>query len=516
MSHLETTERKPMPDLALWEPNYNEIFYLFDGEVVIANYNQYVGLTEEKCSLPIFYIKKNHYKNKMQDIVHHMNYFTKFYDLDRDTYFAIMTVKYQIDTHPEMTEDDFLHYLMDRVITPQFIRKCKAMANDLYTININSDDTGKFKNTPKITNSQARQIVAISFCFRVILPLCIHFSNICPAYAENASKGLQYLDSFSDIFLKIIKRFEKDDVPFFSSLCRFVWFRVIRLYKNNTKTFEQKKMIRGDTPELFCDKLVKEVISVKTLYKLDYHRSCVSFIDGVVHNYESNYLIENYTSKPYEIDSADTSKDSDDSLSHAEALEMASYTRDASSIMISDCNRKKCMKEIDTWYKSFNVTDLEIQFYMDNCKLNEVNVFLLNSFYSSKFKDSYAILSLNKVEVTRLLIYMKKYLQYHKMPILAQILTANITGRYKSNIIKNTKFLESIYTSDVWTDIISNKFEYINELNPKENPIIKYLSVIINCEFEFVDMDPDINGMKMEDITSSDIAPEFLLFLSII
>ena len=70
--------------------------------------------------------------------------------------------------------------------------------------------------------------------------------------------------------------------------------------------------------------------------------------------------------------------------------------------------------------------------------------------------------------------------------------------------------------TDVWTDIISNKFEYINELNPKENPIIKYLSVIINCEFEFVDMDPDINGMKMEDITSSDIAPEFLLFLSII
>ena len=59
MSHLETTERKPMPDLALWEPNYNEIFYLFDGEVVIANYNQYVGLTEEKCTLPIFYIKKN-------------------------------------------------------------------------------------------------------------------------------------------------------------------------------------------------------------------------------------------------------------------------------------------------------------------------------------------------------------------------------------------------------------------------------------------------------------------------
>lgn len=516
MSLIEAYEKREMPDLATWEPNYKEVFYIFDGEVVVANYSQHVGLTEEKCTLPIFYIKKTHYKNKMADIVHHMNYFTKFYDLDRDTYFATMTVKYLIDTHPEMSEEEFLGYLMDRIVTPQFIHKCKAMANDLYTININTDDTGKFKNTPKITNSQARQIVAISFCFRMILPICIHFSNICPAYAENNSKATQYLDTFSDMFLKIIKRFEKNDIQFFSSLCRFVWFRVIRLYKNNTKTFEQKKMLRGDTPELFCDKLVKEVISVKTLYKLDYHRSCVSFIDGVVHNYESNYLIENYTSKPYEIDSADTSKDSDDSLSHAEALEMASYTRDASSIMISDCNRKKVMKNIDEWYHSFKVSDEEIQFYEQNCRINEINLFLLNSFYSSKFKDSYAILSLNKHEICKLICYLKKYLEYHKMPILAQILTAEITGKYKINLIKNSKFLEMIYTSNIYTDIIANKFEYVSEINAKENPILRYLSKIVNCEFTLVDPNPEINEQKLEDIVNSDVANEFLLFLSII
>lgn len=516
MSNIETIERRDMPDLATWEPNYNEVFYVFDGEVVIANYNQHVGLTEEKCTLPVFYIKKTHYKNKMQDIVHHMNYFTKYYDLDRDTYFATMTIKYLIDTHPDMLESEFLDHLMSRVITPGFISKCKHMAYDLYTININSDDSGKFKNTPKITNSQARQIVAISFCFRMILPLCIHFSNICPSYAENNAKSTQYLDTFSDMFMKIIKRFEKDDIPFFSSLCRFVWFRVIRLYKNNTKTFEQKKMIRGDTPELFCDKLVKEVISVKTLYKLDYHRSCVSFIDGVTHNYEANYLIENYTSKPYEIDSADTSKDSDDSLSHAEALEMASYNRDASSIMISDCNRKKVMKDIDSWYGSFNISDKEIAYYMENCKINEVNQFLLNSFYSSKFKDSYAIYSLNKLETTRLLLYMKKYLEYHKMPMLAQIVTAKITGKYKTNLIKNSKFIESICTSNVYENIIANKFEYVSQVNDKENPIIRYLISIINCQFTLVDFNPEIDGSVIDDIANSDVATEFLLFLSII
>lgn len=515
MAQREITKPKKMPDLKNWAPAYNEIFYIYDEEVVSANYDKHVGLLEEKCSLPIFYIKKTHYKKKMADIVHHMNYFTKFYDLDRDTYFSIMTVKYQIDTHLDMDESTFLRLLMDRIVTPSFVAKCKHMADDLYSININTDDEGKYKNTPKITNVQAKQIVALSFCFRIILPLCIHFSNVSTASSQTTVKT-QYLDGLSDIFLKIIKRFEKDDVEFFTSLCRFVWFRVVRLYKNNLTTFEQKKMLRGDTPELFCEKLIKEVISVKTIYKLDYHRSCVSFIDGVIHNYEGNYLIENYASKPYEIDSADTSRDSDDSLSHAEALEMASYNRDASSIMVSECNRKTVLKSINDWYGAFNVSDEELEFYVNNCRLNDINLFLLNSFYSDKFKDSYTILSLNRQETIKLLIYMKKYLQYHKMPILAQILTSTISGKYKTNMIKNSKFLERIFTSNVYTSIIANKFQYIAELDQKENPIIKYLSMIINCVFEFVDFDEKINGYLLEDIAIDETASEFLLFLSII
>lgn len=514
MAKQEDPNDRKVIDLAKWQPAYNEVFYLFDGEVVNANYGMHVGLIEDKCTLPTFYIKKLHYKKKMPDIVHHMNYFTKFYDLDRDTFFATMTVKYYVDTHPDMPEKEFLDLLMNRIVNDEFVSKCKRMAADLYTININTDEEGKFKNTPKITNAQARQIVAVSFCFRLILPLCIHYSNI--STDAEAAGNTGYLDRFSDIFLKIIKKFEKDDIPFYSSLCRFVWFRVYRLYKNNTKTFDQKKMIRGDTPELFCDKLIREVISVKTLYKLDYHRSCVSFIDGVVHNYEGNYLIENYASKPYEIDSADTSKDADESLSHAEALEMASYNRDASSIMISDCNRKTVMADIRKAFAAFDISQEELDFYLLNCRLNEINLFLLNTFYSGRFKDSYATLAVNRQDTIYLLVCMKKYLEYHKMPILAQLITAQISGKYKVNIIKNSKFLERIMASNVYQRIIADKFEYVNELDPKENPIIKYLSAIINCEFEFVDMNPEINGKLMSDIATDDMATEFLTFLSII
>lgn len=503
------------PDLAKWEPNYNEIFYLYDGEVVRANYDTFIGLTEEHCSLPIFYIKKNHYKNRMTDVIKHLNYFTKFYDLDRDTYFATATVKYAVDTNLEMVEDEFLDLLINRIVNESFIKKCKKMAHDLYSININTDSEGKFRNTPKITNAQARQIVAISFCFRFILPLCIHYSNVTTSYVIPDAKN-KYLDRFSDIFIKIIKKFEKDDVPFYTSLCRFVAFRVWRHFKNNQKTYAQKQMIRGDTPELLCDKLIKEIISVKTIYKLDYHRSCVSFIDGVVHNYEGTYLVENYASKPYEIDSVDTSRDSDESLSHAESLEMQSYIRDASSIMVSDCNRKYVLGEIEKAYKSFDISEEDMAFYVENVHLNEINIFLLNSFYAERFKDSYAILSINRRETIRLLLFMKKYLDYHKMPFLAQILTATVTSKYKVNTIKNSKFLESIFTSNIYTNIIAKKYEYITELDAKENPFIKYLSSIINSVFTLVDTNPEINGKVLDDLPMVDISMEFLMFLSII
>ena len=203
-------------------------------------------------------------------------------------------------------------------------------------------------------------------------------------------------------------------------------------------------------------------------------------------------------------------------MSHAEALEMASYNRDASSIMISDCNRKYVMNQIRKSFQAFEISEEEMKFYVENCRLNEINLFLLNTFYSGRFKDSYATLAVNRVDTIYLLLGMKKYLEYHRMPLLAQIITANISGKYKVNLVKNSKFLDRIMASNVYQRIIADKFEYVNELDPKENPIIKYLSIIINCEFELVDPNEELNGQTIKDVTSDEMAAEFLLFLSII
>lgn len=511
MNLKEVIEALPKPELFDWEPAEEEIYYVYENDVVVARYDK-LGMDDSPLS--IFYIVKNHYKQRMNDIVKHSNYFINFYDIDKESFMSILSVKFIVDKNPNISQNAFKDLVLDRIITSNFIAKCKMMSNDLYKININSDTEGKFKNTPKITNLQAKQIVALSFAFRIILPLCIHYSNIGTCF--KSMEKTQYLDCFDKIFYQIIRMFEKGDVKVYTALCKFIDFRVKKAYRNNLTIYYQKKQLRGDSPELYGHELIHRVIIVKSLYKLDYRKSCVSFIDGVISKFNINYGRENYHSKPYEIDSSDTSGDSDDYLSRAESLEMMAFQVDESDSLIADINLKVVLAQIEAQYSTIAITQEEIDFYEENCRLNPITEFFIHSFYSKKFHDSYAIYNLSREMTIKLLIYLKKIFQITHLPLLSQIVTARITSKYKESLIKNVKFIEEMSTSNVYQQIIMEKFRYIRELDSKEDPVLKTLSTIINCTFEFVDTDEQINGYKLSNIDLHDIRNEFLLFLSII
>lgn len=514
MENLKTIMSHKNPDLYEWTPDFDELYYKYDGENVVADYNGKVGKLEEISTLPIFFIKKTHYKTRMEMIVRHMNYFTHFYDLDRDTFFSMMTVKYYIDTHLDMKQTDFIEMVMDRIVTPSFISKCKLMSCDLYSLDINADSSGKFNSTPKITNAQAYQIVAVSFGFKILTPIMLHFANINKNF--NPAVKTEYIKWFDKLFNLTIKKFEKDDVPFYTALCRFVVFRGEKLYRNNMTAFYQKKMLRGDTLELYNEQLIREVVCVKTLYKLDYRMSCVAFIDGVVHNFNTNYLKENFASKPYEIDSEDTSRDSDDSMSHIESMEQATYKRDESSAMVADINSSFIMNQLRNCYKAFQISDEEFKFYYDHFYPNTINQFLFTNFFYGKFKDPYAVANINREDTVYLLICMKKILQGKKLYHLAHICTAKVNARYKENLIKNSQFIEKVTSSQVYKEAIAKKYAALLELNMKENPLLKPLTSMINSSYELVDFDPEVNGIVIEHIDQDAVADEYNLFLSII
>ena len=464
------------PRLNDWNPEDDDLKFIYVDEKVHARFSEILGKSFPKFES--FKINKKHYKERMTDVCMHINYF--------DFLINVASVKYLIDRNPGMRPNQFKSILIRTVVTPDFVKDMIRMAKDMYTVNINTDDDGKYRSTPKITNEQAKMLLGISFAIRAVLPLCVHFSNIC----EYIVTSHDYIKAFDAIFMEIVEKFEKsgeDYFPIFHPLCRFVKYRLERSYNVDSPIWNKKEQLYGITFETVFQNMIHEVILVKSLYKIAYDRSVVSYIDGVVTNSYNHFRFENFKFKPIEIDADAGGSDSDDYLTHAESLEMSIYRIDESNQMINDVNNELVLKQIYDRF-SFDIPDDELEFYYTHCKINNLMQYFLHTFYSGFFHSSTAIQTISRRDTIKLLVILKKYLQASNMVLLPQLVTATVRGRFKENMIKNTRFQEKYESSDVYKNVVEKKFRYISEIAPKENPIQKKLSTIINSTFTITDL----------------------------
>lgn len=500
------------PRLNEWNPEPDDLKFTYVDEKVHARFSDILGKVFPKFES--FKINKKHYKERMTDVCMHINYFMKFYDSKHDFMLNVLSVKYLIDRNPNMKPKQFKNILIRTVVTKEFVLDMIHMASDLYTVNINTDDDGKYRSTPKITNDQAKMLLGISFAIRAVLPLCVHFSNISTYIVTSHD----YIKAFDSIFMDIVDRFERsgdDYFPIFYPLCRFVKYRLERSFNVDSPIWNKKKQLYGITFESVFQNMIHEVLLVKSLYKIAYDRSVVSYIDGVVTNSYNHFRFENFKFKPVEIDADSGGSDSDDYLTHAESLEMSIYRIDESNQIVNDVNNEVVLKKIYDRFQ-FEISDKEFDFYNENIKLNNLMQYFLHTFYSGFFHSSTAIQTISRRDTIRLLIILKKYLQAARMTILPQLITATVRGKFKENMIKNTRFQEKFESSDVYQSVIHDKFRFINEIAPKENPIQKRLSTIINSSFILVDFDPEINGRVLMDVPIDTTVDEYYTFLSII
>lgn len=495
-------------DLMAWQPTEDEIFFTEKDGMIIASYLTRMFNVPEDRQLLQYIIAKKHYKERIPDLLQHINYFIAHYDHDHEYLVATLTIKNYIDRHPDMSQKAFCKMILNRLITKSMVNKLKQMALDLYKLNINTDRDGKYKTTPKITNDHARMIVAVSFCIRLLLPICIHFSNTNATFINKRD----YIDCFDRIFMRVVERFEKNDTEIWNPICRFVAYRVERSHTSDAVIWEKKKQLYGTTLELYLTSLIHEVILVKSLHKLAYNRSIVSFIDGIITHSYTHYRYENFKYKPVEIEVEDS--DSDDYLSHVETLEMQISRVDESNQLVNETNTAQVMDEIRQRFR-IEIPQSEIDFYFENMRFNSLTQCLLHAFFSKYFNDTNAIRLLDKRNAVELAIYMKKYLSLRGMLILPQICTAKVSGKFRDTCIKNAKFLEKFTTSSVYQHIISEKYRYIAELGLKEDPIVKNLSTMLNSSFEFVDPDPEINGRICDNLNADLLVSDYMLFLSI-
>lgn len=502
------TDKSIDKNLMDWVPRPQDIYFTEKDGMIYADYLEKLYHVPEDREVLYYIISKKHYKERIPDLLQHINYFISHYDREHEYLTSTLSVKNFIDRHQSVSQKAFRKMVIHRIITPTMVSKVKHMAMDLYRLNINTDEDGKYKSTPKITNDNARMIVAVSFCIRLILPLCIHFSNTNSTFINKRD----YIDCFDRIFMDVVEEFERGDTEIWNPICRFVAYRVERSYTSDLIIWEKKKQLYGITLELYLESLIHEVILVKSLHKLSFNRSVVSFIDGIITHSYKHYRYENFKFKPVEIEIEDS--DSDEHMSRAETIEMQMCRVNEANQLITETNMEQVMRQIRERF-SIEIPQEEFDFYFKNLNINRLTQSMCHTFFSKYFDDTNAIQLLDRHDLVELIIYLKKFMQLRGMNVLAQILTATVQGKFKDSCIKNNKFLETFTTSSVYIHIISTKFRYVKELGMKEDPIIKDLSTMINSRFVFVDFDPDINGFVAENIDRDYITSDYMLFLSI-
>ena len=125
----------------------------------------------------------------------HINYYLTFYDEEKELFTALASIKYICDKRTNMSVKSFKKLVMTRIVTPKFVKNVKAMVEDLYCVTIN--DSGNNYNAPKITNSLAKLINAVSLAIKLVYPLCVHFGNV-NSNLTVAKKA--YIGAFDKIF----------------------------------------------------------------------------------------------------------------------------------------------------------------------------------------------------------------------------------------------------------------------------------------------------------------------------
>lgn len=94
-------------DILTWKPKPEEIFFTEKDEMIVASYvYDYFNIPEDRV-IPKYVIAKRHYKERIPDLLQHINYFVSHYDPDHEYLLSTLSVKSYIDQHIDMSQKAF-------------------------------------------------------------------------------------------------------------------------------------------------------------------------------------------------------------------------------------------------------------------------------------------------------------------------------------------------------------------------------------------------------------------------
>lgn len=477
----------------------DEVYIYPSGRIMVVPFGKYIeGMKDGE-----FIIYKNNYSNRLLDyyskdelakpineqepdkgICHYINYFLKFYDTDKELIYAYFRLNYLINKKNNgIDEKQFIHLIHQTIFTKTMIEKLTKMVDDNYEVDVEtSDETYE----QAFTNEHTKALLRISIAMRLMIGPLFHYLCSNGLTKEPLIIYRFYLPLFdtlspeSDIFNKlwvtIMKRVNK-------TLRSAMW--------DMYEALEEEPQSRIET-------MMKQVIITDTMFKYSFTKNPIHFNAVIVARQLRNFFKDEFEFKPQEVS---TIKD-DNGLSAVDVLEMNSNKIDESLIVLSRLNIEQAIEKFAS-----DVTEDEINYYKKYLKLDKFQTEMINYFYS-KYMGYNDLNFLDRTQLYTLMIALKKRLQEMDFLYLPILLTSTIDTK-SERMINNQKFTQKVVNSDIYQNMMKNKFSVISEDENRQKVIIKIISTFLNSKFKLVDYsNQELLGEEFkpyEDLVSAEI-----------
>nr|DAJ68113.1 MAG TPA: hypothetical protein [Caudoviricetes sp.] len=498
---LTLDNNQEYPHIDLWEPDENDPVYVRpDGKTMVVDFHRVYNIPYN-VALNTFNVNRDCYAHRLdtfhskdgsadKGICHYVNYFIHYYDDDNELLLAYLKIKTILDKkdHKVMKPKHFNRLLQHIFFTDSIIEKVKKLTDANYIINLNQDENDK-KEYPKslqFTNQHGKIMMSISFMMKIIAPVIYHYIGK-HKDKETISK-IQIYPFYEPLFTII--------PPPNINIWNKIYITALANYNANAannKYMWQQQEIFGVGRDIAIENLVKEKLISDNVFKYTFNKSIVNF-NAVILKKQLRY----YNKTDFKTDLKEIKTDTNGgNMSGKDKFEMASRKVDESFIIITKENIKLTIKKLK---KELNVsyTKDEIDWYMDNFKIDNMQAELINYVFAKSFGGFNDLSLATRRDYMKLFIILKKNLIDRGFDILPYILTGNKITKLNTRTIQNNKFIQDIKDSNTWRNIINEKFSVLKYINSEET-ILNMISNIINsgflyCEYE----DQELNGELIE------------------
>lgn len=495
-----------LPLVDEWKPTQSDIIFTNAKNLILAPISSMYHLDEKggnKINLFMINPKKSYNSDDLRNhCCHYLNYFEKYFDLEKEYFTNMAQIKVLIDSYPEYNFDNFLYDINRYILQETIFRKVYDMVEYNYYLSLSY----KSANNPQLqyTNEHAKTLMIQSILMNLCIPLITHF-----AYMRRVTDIDEFLLDVYDNIL-FARPFVENHINIASKLYETSSSNVDKNEKNNPVIWG-KQDIRGKDSVTHSQSAVRNIIlNIMPKYRFDNSMVSLNYTSIQKNN---KFQITDIAYEYSYITLSSSKREGEDNTSELDKYEQ-NLTRTSEALyMQTKVNYQYVMKSIVNQWGS--IDDDKVEFYrkmLRNDNREIMNGFqsqlVFNLFYKY-FGDTLSPNAINETDYIKLIIIARKMLTQARMIHLPYVISGKVE-KIVSRKTLNKKELAQMENSQYYQMVV-DKYKNSKIIDQIKGTI----ATIITSTFRYIDEDPEING-KIINVEAAIIIEEALLYVLLI